>query len=682
MGIANITNNILTDSGTAISGLVATSRTISTASPLTGGGDLSANRTISIPAATSAVNGYLASSDWTIFNGKQPAGNYITSLTGEATGSGAGAASITLTNSAVIGKVLTGLTITGSAITSADSILTAFGKVQNQLNALSGGSVYKGTWNASTNTPTLTSGVGTAGWYYVVNVAGSTTLDGISTWAVGDTAIFSGSVWQKIANVNAVNSVNGLTGTVVLNTDNIAVGSTNLYFTNALSRSAISLTTTGSSGSASYSSTTGVLNVPTYTIAGLGGQPLNTNLTALGGLVYGGSTSFVKMTAAGTFILDAVIYYPNSNPNGFTTNTGTVTSVSALIIGTTGTDISSTIVNGTTTPAITLNIPTASASNRGALSSTDWTTFNSKQAALSGTGFVKSTAGVISYDTNSYLTISSAASQYQPIGSYSTGFGTTSRVPKWTTSSAFGLSQIWDDGTNVGIGATPGAFKLDVTGTARISSNITAASFIRSGGTAAQFLKADGSVDSATYLTTSSASSTYLALAGGTLTGTLNGTSATFTGSVTTTGASSGFNINRRDTSAYAGGLYSPSGSILLDMSGLGTVLTFTVGTGAATYLSSVTATGFFESSDKTIKSLIQDNYQAKGIESIVAKLYTKNGKEELGYFAQDVQGILPSAVSIGSDGLLSLSYREVHTAKIARLEKRIEELEKQLNLN
>jgi hypothetical protein len=103
---------------------------------------------------------------------------------------------------------------------------------------------------------------------------------------------------------------------------------------------------------------------------------------------------------------------------------------------------------------------------------------------------------------------------------------------------------------------------------------------------------------------------------------------------------------------------------------------------GAGTFLSSVTATSFFESSDKTIKTLIQDNYQTKGIESVVAKLYTKNGKEELGYYAQDVQGILPSAVSIGTDGLLSLSYREVHTAKIARLEKRVAELEQQLKLN
>ena len=60
---------------------------------------------------------------------------------------------------------------------------------------------------------------------------------------------------------------------------------------------------------------------------------------------------------------------------------GTVTSVAALTLGTTGTDLSSTVANGTSTPVITLNVPTASATNRGALSSTDWTIFNGKQTA-------------------------------------------------------------------------------------------------------------------------------------------------------------------------------------------------------------------------------------------------------------------------------------------------------------
>lgn len=65
---------------------------------------------------------------------------------------------------------------------------------------------------------------------------------------------------------------------------------------------------------------------------------------------------------------------------------GTVTSVAALTLGTTGTDLSSSVATGTTTPVITLNVPTASATNRGVLSAANWSTFNGKQDALvSGT---------------------------------------------------------------------------------------------------------------------------------------------------------------------------------------------------------------------------------------------------------------------------------------------------------
>jgi hypothetical protein len=97
---------------------------------------------------------------------------------------------------------------------------------------------------------------------------------------------------------------------------------------------------------------------------------------------------------------------------------------------------------------------------------------------------------------------------------------------------------------------------------------------------------------------------------------------------------------------------------------------------------SSVTATSFFESSDARLKTLVEDDYQAKGIDSVVAKLYIKNGKQELGYFAQDLEGVLPSAVSKGSDGLLNLSYREVHTAKIAYLEEEIRQIKKRYEIN
>lgn len=60
------------------------------------------------------------------------------------------------------------------------------------------GLTYKGTWNAATNSPTLHSGSGTGGNFYLVAVSGSTTLDGISSWAVGDQALFSGTAWSKV----------------------------------------------------------------------------------------------------------------------------------------------------------------------------------------------------------------------------------------------------------------------------------------------------------------------------------------------------------------------------------------------------------------------------------------------------------------------------------------------------
>jgi hypothetical protein len=96
--------------------------------------------------------------------------------------------------------------------------------------SLSWGSVagvltYQGTWNATSNTPTLTSSVGTSGYYYVVATAGSTDLNGITDWQIGDWLIFNGSAWQKIDQTNLVVSVAGRTGAVTLsNTDISGLG--------------------------------------------------------------------------------------------------------------------------------------------------------------------------------------------------------------------------------------------------------------------------------------------------------------------------------------------------------------------------------------------------------------------------------------------------------------------------
>ena len=87
---------------------------------------------------------------------------------------------------------------------------------------------YKGTWNADTNTPTLPSASGVKGNYYVVSVAGVyQTVD----YEIGDWVISNGTQWEKVDNSDKVSSVNGATGAVVLDTDNISEGSTNQYYT-------------------------------------------------------------------------------------------------------------------------------------------------------------------------------------------------------------------------------------------------------------------------------------------------------------------------------------------------------------------------------------------------------------------------------------------------------------------
>jgi hypothetical protein len=105
--------------------------------------------------------------------------------------------------------------------------------------AVTGGLSYLGFWNASTNTPTLASSVGTNGNYYVVSVTGTTNLNGITDWQVGDWAIYNGTAWQKIDQSNSVTSVNGYTGAVVLTQTDIA-GTASLTTAQTLTNKTIS----------------------------------------------------------------------------------------------------------------------------------------------------------------------------------------------------------------------------------------------------------------------------------------------------------------------------------------------------------------------------------------------------------------------------------------------------------
>jgi hypothetical protein len=170
------------------------------------GGDL----TMSGATGTAITNATLATTGVTA--GTYGAAGTVAQVIVDAKGRVTSAANVTITPAA-IGAIAT------SALGAANGVATldATGKLTDTQipSALVGALVYQGTWNASTNTPTLASGVGTKGQYYKVNVAGTTTIDGINTWTVGDMIVFNGTTWDAIDGLTTeVTSVFGRVGAV------------------------------------------------------------------------------------------------------------------------------------------------------------------------------------------------------------------------------------------------------------------------------------------------------------------------------------------------------------------------------------------------------------------------------------------------------------------------------------
>lgn len=267
----------------------------------------------SMPAATGINNGYLTFTDHGIFSGKQNAlGTLLTPATSApATLTGPNNNVLTIPTYTLAG--LGGISLSALSATSPMTYNGAGLFAMPVATAIANGYLSSANWTTfNSKEPGITAG---------------TTLQ-----------YFRGDKTFQTLNTTAV------------------VEATNLYYTDARARLAIGLTVTGTSGAATYSSLTGTLNVPTYSLSGLGGVPTTRTLTING-------TSF-DLSANRSWTV------------------GSVTSVAALTLGTTGADVSSTVATGTTTPVITLNIPTASAGSRGVITSADWTSFTNKQVAL------------------------------------------------------------------------------------------------------------------------------------------------------------------------------------------------------------------------------------------------------------------------------------------------------------
>ena len=598
----------------------------------------------------------------------------ITDLTGEVTASGSGSVSATISNTAVLAKTLAGLTITVSSITSSDTIISAMGKLQGQINTLTGSLIYKGSWNASTNTPTITSGVGTNGNFYIVTTAGSTTINGISSWAVGDWIIFNGTVWQKVPTTNSVISVNTYTGAVVLTTTDISEG-TNLYYTDGRARASITggastivtsnLTVnralvSDASGKVAVSSVTstelgyvsGVTSaiqtqlggkeptisagttaqywrgdktwqtLPTYSFNGL------SPLTTLGDTLYhdgsnnlrlaGNTTStrkFLRQTGNGTVSAAPAwdTLASGDIPNNAANTSGSAGSVTnSVTFNNAGTgDASGTTFNGSAAKTISYN--TIGAQVAG-----------SYQAQLNGTGFVKANGTTISYDNSTYLTtasaaatyltISNASSTYQPIGSYITGVCSTGYYPVMSGSST---SQITSSSLQEVSGLTRNTNSGFITG-------VNNGYWFGTSTTAILGMYAP--LANTLSLMTSSVDRVYI-----------NSSGRVMINSTTDAGASYQFQVN-----------------------------------------GSVYASAYYESSDIRKKNVIE--YNPTVMMDVDVIKFTRIGSDDIryGYSAQQVMEIAPDLVS--ADAELGVKYIDVHTLKIAALEKEIKELKAKLD--
>ena len=304
---------------------LATARTIGITSDISGSGSFDGSGDLSFAAtlpnivtagtnpkitynAKGQVTGgaALASGDVTTALGYTPVN--LTAL-GAASGIATLDASSHLTSSQLTSGLVTGAlgftpvnnTLVGAA--SGLATLDAGGKVPtSQLPAsVLGAMQYQGTWNASTNaSPALASGVGTKGYYYKVSVAGTTLIDGNSTWRVGDIICFDGSVWDYVdGSANDIVSVCGKTGVVTLaNTDITGFG------------------TMSTQGSGAVAITGGTMAGVAITGGTVGS--LTTDLAvADGGTGASTLTGYVK--GAGTSALTGVSSIPNTDISGLGT---------------------------------------------------------------------------------------------------------------------------------------------------------------------------------------------------------------------------------------------------------------------------------------------------------------------------------------------------------------------------
>jgi hypothetical protein len=447
---------------------------------LTGLGTMAEQNANAVAITGGTISGVtLPASNITGTLGVPNGGTGATTLTGYVKGTGTTpmTASATIPNTDITGLGTASTKDAGAA--NGVATLDAGGKVPvSELPAAVLGALsYQGTWDASTNTPTLTSSVGTKGYYYVVNVAGNTNLNGITDWLVGDWAVYNGTVWQKVDNTETVTSVNGQTGAVVLTTTDIAEG-TNLYYTDVRARASNSAGT-----GISYDSATGVITnaAPDQTVVLTDGTAIDVTgtypnftinntapdqivaLTGAGTTTISGTYPNFTITSADSKVGD-VVGPASATDNAiarYDTTTGKLIQNSLVIVDDTG---SVTGVNALTAQSLTVNNnATLGSSNTDSLdvrarisSDLDPETNNAKDIGTNGRNWRDAFFGRTVHTVNLELTGTTSFDGSQGTSGQVLTSAGTGNTPTWTTPTTGTVTSVAATaGTGISITGSP-----------------------------------------------------------------------------------------------------------------------------------------------------------------------------------------------------------------------------------